>query len=224
MQVIIDAIGSLQVEQQSEWNELQLGARDPLDTLDSWTSEHRSAVRFALADYACSVGYASKALASIASWSRRMGVALSCVVAREGLRYITEVELVPRIAIQNAENWVHGLSSAGACRSLSSVTYRYANNDSYFAASSTKSLNSLAIAEAGYLIRLCARSVAIDVARAHSCHEADAEGESSGTYGSFTASYQDSPWWADAMLVEDRRLCGVVAESLRTGSVREWIE
>lgn len=118
---ITAAIAALPECEQSEWDELQLDVSDPLDSLSSWTPEHRTAVRRAIADYAFSQTDAQDVLCEITIWSRRLGAALACTVAREVLHYVPTGEHRPRVAIEAAERWARGEGTAEECRSATAA-------------------------------------------------------------------------------------------------------
>lgn len=123
MGIIDAAIAKLSREQRSEWEEVMLIAKDPMDSRSSWTPEHRLAIRMALADHACSQVDAMVVMSGITQWSRRLGVLLSCVVAREALRFVPDPNASTISAIETAERWVHGKAKTEECATVSWVSH-----------------------------------------------------------------------------------------------------
>ncbi len=217
--IIDTAIARLDREQQSEWTELQLGARDPLDTLSSWTPEHRATVRMALVNYASWQSNAREVMHSITTWSPRLGVALACVVARELLSHVPVGESRPLRAIETAERWTRWQATAKECK----TAYLAA-----FAASKTARVSASVVMRYGRSFDAAAAaagaaasvadspSVAVAAGIAAECAYYVAEGAS--CLGGDESTRKQS-----RISAELRRLCQVIAESLRTGSVGEWI-
>lgn len=205
---IATAIALLSSEQQSKWDELQRGAQDPLDTLASWTPEQRAAVRSAVADYAGSQTDARDALNSIAQWSRRLGVALACSVARKTLRYVPHGETRPLRAIETVERWSRGEATNVECRAAYAAAFgAYTHQIDGSAAAAARATMYVAnavdnAADASLATR--------NVADACACAGAWA---SVGNQRNFNRAHDE----------ELQPLCTVIADALRTGSVGEWI-
>jgi hypothetical protein len=216
---VTTAIAALPREQQSEWAELQHGAADPIDTLASWTPEHRAALRTALADYALSQTDARDVLRAIATWSRRLGVALACVVARESLRHVPADELRPLRAIETAERWTRGEATAEECRKAADAAYA-ARRGAYNDAASYAADAAAGAAHAAYVAYVYARATAT-TASASAARSAAAYAAARGAYARAPAASDAT--WDRARSAELRRLCGVIAAALRTGAVGEWL-
>ncbi len=211
MKIIEPAIAKLGSEQVSEWDEIRLLSKDPIDSLKSWTPEHRLAVRLALADYACSQLDAMVVLSGVAQWSRRLGVSLACVVAREALRFVPKNASSAIGAVETAERWVIGKATETECKTmfymamstdLSTVNARF--SASYAAYAAYCDYPDTGAANAAYYASAAA---------------ADANSGSNQYRGQFNP---EDPWHK-VMVMERVRLCSVISESLRTGSVGEWI-
>ncbi len=197
-------ISALPREQQFEWSELQRGAQDPLDTLDAWTPEHRLSVRTALADYASSSTDVRRVLSSITCWSHRMGVALGCVIARRASRHLLEPDWIPRKAIAYSEFWVRGEATAEQCRVCANSSFPEGPTD------------------ARYSAFFVARSVAYAASYLDDTLAALAY-MNNAAYSAATAAAYETPSFEDGRREELWRLCPVIAESLRTGAVSDWI-
>lgn len=207
---IAAAIAMLSSEQQSKWDELQRGAQDPLDTLASWTPEQRAAVRYAVADYAGSQTDARDALSSITLWSPRLGIALTCAVARMSLRHVPQGETRPLCTIETVERWSRGDATEAECSAASATAF-----DAY----TQQGVPSAAAAARAARYAADAVNNIFDAGMA--------------AWGAADACASAGPWatvgdpfswnWDSAFNQELQRLCTVIADALRTGSVGEWI-
>ncbi len=195
--LVDEAISRLSPKEQYDWDALKNGDSDPIDTLDAWNPEHRLAVRRALAEYAVSRNDAREVLREIISWSPRIGALLACVVAREALRYVPHGEHVQRHAIEASERWARGECTAGVRRTYAHAAYAASTYDSSDAVFATDAAFNAALAPDS---PQRAADVAFDVAAAVCSAHCDAD------FGEVLSS-----------------LCVVIAESLREGSVGEWI-
>lgn len=121
MEPILQAIAALPREQQTEWREIH-GTDDnaPLSldwrTLPRWTPEHREAVATALHDWCLSQRSACAVLRVVTESSRRVGVRLSCAVARSALPEVLRGGGTARSTIETVERWVRGEASLDECR------------------------------------------------------------------------------------------------------------
>jgi hypothetical protein len=224
--VIDDAISELPSEQQSAWAEIQRGARDPLDTISRWTDEHRLAVAGALADWSRSQGDARIVLRKITAWSRKLGVLLACRVAREALRYVPAGEDRPLRAIEAAERWARRegpveecWSAAAEARKAAITTYAAAKD----AAGAADAAASAAAKDAAGAADAAASAAAyddVDDADAAAWSAANAADAASAADAEAAAydDVEDLNGWRRALYAELRRLCGVIAEYLLSGS------
>ncbi len=205
------AIAALSAEQQREWTATHDGhVGDGCALIAQWTPEARRAVEVALHDYALASNDARGVLGEIARWSRRLGVALACVVAREALRYVPEGELRPLRAIETAERWTRGEATVEECRqAASAASSAYAASAAAYAANAA---NAAAYADAD--------AAAANAAYAAS-YTADASADAASAVAENSSAVDGD--WTRARDAELRRLCIVVGESLRTGAVSEWM-
>jgi hypothetical protein len=216
--VIERAIASLSPEQQSEWADLQSGARDPLDTLSAWTPEHRLAITRAWSNWAREQTDARFVLRTIAAWSLRLAVLLACRVAREALRYVPTSELRPLRAVETAERWVRGRATGEECRRAANAADAAADaaaaDDTPYAAAAVYAVAAKSAAHAAYAATYAATyDDAADAACAAAFAVADA---------TYAATYSAANWDA-AYSAELRRLCFVIADDLLSGRSADWI-
>ena len=241
MNSIAQALAQLPPEQQSEWEELQQGAVDPLDTLTSWTPEHRRAVRVGLSGWVRAQPDPHSMLGVVVYWSRRLGVMLACDDARETLRYVPAGEARPLLAIETAERWARtGAVPPLECRdaAYASEHVRYletieaalsAAGGSAACASITAAHSANAVSEAAEV----SKAVAADNARwsQRAAYEmrayiSKALNAANATVERAVRAAVPSAPGVDgraSRAAEARRLRGVVADALLVGPVAEWI-
>ncbi len=204
MKTIDEAIERLAPEQRSEWNELQLGALDPLDTLDSWSAEHRMAVRTALADYASSQSDAAMVVRKFTAWSSRLGALSACLVAREAARHVPACDSHPLWIIDAAERVARGEGFSDECFPM--VSRSSAATRSIWAARDSANCASRSVVAWRSGNNMASEQFALQ------CVVAAAE--------AYAENFEDC---LSALVFERERLCSSIAESLRTGSLRDWI-
>jgi hypothetical protein len=206
MNIIDKAIAALPSEQQSEWAEIQRGARDPIETLSAWTPEHRNIVSVAWAEWAYSREDARIVLKAINAWSRKLGVFIACRVAREALRYVPAGEDRPLRAIETAERWCRREATAEECDRAANAAYSAASAACYAAAAA----HSAAKASSCAARATTNQRSAFDVASA-----ADA--------AAAAAAYASYAIWGLAYNVELSRMCVVIADDMLKGRTADWL-
>jgi hypothetical protein len=224
MSAVIDkAIAALPSEQQSEWAEIQHGARDPLDTLSAWTPEHRLAITLAWSDWARSQTNASVVLRTISAWSLRLAVLLACRVAREALRYVPDDEHRPIRAIKAAEGWARGEVSEMECGRAAADAVDAASTTVYAATSAASA------AYAAVYAADDATAAVADAADAAAAYVAYAAAADATTDTAYAAAYdtnvdvENSAIWQRARDAELHRLCVVIADDMLKGHAADWM-
>jgi len=136
---------------------------------------------------------AGMVLRSITKKSPRLGLVLSCKVAREALRFVPEGDARPLQAIEAAERLVRGEATVEECKSAADEANVAA--DAYAAAA----------------------AAAVDVA-ANACGDG-AYATFAAVDTAYAAAYAAAAGYTNAWRIardaEHRRLCGVIAEALR---------
>ncbi len=243
MEAINDAIAKLAPELRSEWSELHPEHRDPADTLGSWRPEHRLAVRTALADYASSQTDARDVVENIGCWSCKIGAALTCVVAREALKHALEGDSRPQLAIDTAERWVRGeatteecgeacrLAAESAASALSSADWSSIDTSALFSYTqqtpefgANVPFHTACAATSAGNAAFCVGYAVSNLGDAEPTNDARttcASGFANATEHSANAAVRKNQ--GQSLDDELQRLCQVIAEALRTGSVGEWI-
>lgn len=112
---ITEAIESLPAEEIREWREINGDVLTDWSAMYTWTPTHVDAVAAAMSSWWLWTTDAQAAMGTVVASDPRVGVWLSCVAARTSLRYVTDGEERPRLAIEAAERWVRGEETGEEC-------------------------------------------------------------------------------------------------------------
>jgi hypothetical protein len=227
---VLDAVSRLSSDQLTSWRDAHGQERPaPLrldwSTIVEWTPEHRACVRAALHDWCCEQLDARDVLRALTQWNRRLGVWLTCQVARTTLHLVPADEHRPRIAIETAERWIRGEATAEECRRAADSAYAayaaayaydaasaayYAAYDAYAAANADNAA-AAANAAAAYYAAYAAYDAYAAAANAAAANAAAAN----AAYAAATANanaYADV--WKAARVRRLRELCVVCASAI----------
>lgn len=203
MEPILQAIAALPREQQTEWREIH-GTDDsaPLSldwrTLPRWTPEHREAVATALHDWCLSQSDACAVLRAVTASSRRVGVRLSCAVARQPIPAVLYDKDTARSTIETVERWVRGEASLDECRA---------------AADSSCDAR---IAFASYVGQAAYALSDFDASEDDSSAAADYVQYAASSAAAYQASHCMRGPWGEHYTKSLLDLCGVIAREMRT--------
>lgn len=228
-EIIDKSIQGLDRCQRSEWNEIySIHVDDPLDRLEAWTPEHRQAVRAQLSASLMDQDDSEHALEHVARWSKKMAVALSCVVARDAMVCLTKVDRRTLSCIETAERWVRGAATSDDCHraaiTASEVPPSYLSGSVFYTAAFRATDKQFFASEAVvFTANAAVDNSDVTYYVSHAARDAATAAAIDAVQKLLSVEAVSGTLADDASAIQSERLCRLMGESLLTGILADWI-